>query len=106
MKYLLAFIALPVLLILVASCGEESARRPDRPPGTDPDSLFLAEVIPALREACGTCHFSGGDMYPNFPFDDPVTLRDRGEEVLGRMEDGEARYSLEDWLGVVRRQDP
>ena len=89
--------------VLLSACGGEPEPLPVAAPGDDPDSLFFVWVEPELRTACGMCHFSGGEMYPTFPFDDPRMVGDRLEEVMGRLEkDQDRTRALLVWWGELR----
>lgn len=45
---------------------------------------FRTQVLPIV-EACRPCHFEGGKMYEELPFDDPATLRALGERLFTRI---------------------
>jgi hypothetical protein len=50
-----------------------------------PDSprvdYFNASVRPLLEKQCQPCHFKGGKMYAQLPFDDPQTIHHLGEAL-------------------------
>jgi hypothetical protein len=87
----------------LVGCGEEPLDLPVVARGDDPDSLFRGWVEPELRAACGDCHFSGGDMYPVFPFDDPRMVGSRLAEVVSRLEEDQDRArAVLAWWDEVR----
>ena len=47
---------------------------------------FTAKVLPVLGK-CQPCHFKGGKMYAQLPFDDPQTIRHLGEKIFTRIKD-------------------
>ncbi len=55
-----------------------------------PDSLrvdyFNASVRPLLEKQCQPCHFNGGKMYAQLPFDDPKTIRRLGTKLFSRIQ--------------------
>jgi hypothetical protein len=56
-----------------------------------PDSprvdYFNASVRPLLEKQCQPCHFNGGKMYAQLPFDDPKTIRHLGTKLFTRIRD-------------------
>lgn len=55
-----------------------------------PDSprvdYFNASVRPLLEKQCQPCHFKGGKMYAQLPFDDPKTIRLLGTKLFSRIQ--------------------
>jgi hypothetical protein len=45
---------------------------------------FASQVLPIVRR-CEPCHFEGGKMYAELPFDDPATVRRLGEALFTRI---------------------
>jgi hypothetical protein len=54
-----------------------------------PDSprveYFNASVRPLLEKQCQPCHFKGGKMHAQLPFDDPKTIRHLGTKLFSRI---------------------
>jgi hypothetical protein len=46
---------------------------------------FNAGVRPLLEKQCQPCHFKGGKMYAQLPFDDPKTIRHLGTKLFTRI---------------------
>jgi len=55
-----------------------------------PDSprvdYFNASVRPLLEKQCQPCHFKGGKVYAQLPFDDPKTIRHLGTKLFSRIQ--------------------
>jgi len=47
---------------------------------------FNAKILPIV-EKCRPCHFKGGKVYAQLPFDDPQTIRRLGEKLFSRFQD-------------------
>lgn len=47
---------------------------------------FTAKVLPLFGK-CQPCHFKGGKMYAQLPFDDPQTIRRLGVKLFSRIQD-------------------
>ncbi len=47
---------------------------------------FCAKVAPVLAK-CQPCHFKGGKMYAQLPFDNPRTIRSLGTKLFTRIQD-------------------
>ena len=63
---------------------------------------FDHDVKPILQSKCMPCHFSGGKMYVELPFDRPETVRKLGEKLFTRIRDEKHRRVIREFLG----QDP
>jgi hypothetical protein len=44
------------------------------------------------------CHFSGGQMYEQLPFDKPATIRKLGTKLFTRIKEENDRRLIEDFL--------
>lgn len=55
-----------------------------------PDSqqvdCFAAKILPIV-EKCRPCHFKGGKVYVQLPFDDPKTIRRLGVKLFSRIQE-------------------
>jgi len=47
---------------------------------------FNAKILP-ITGKCQPCHFKGGKMHAQLPFDDPKTIRRLGEKLFSRIQD-------------------
>jgi hypothetical protein len=63
---------------------------------------FDYDVKPILQSKCMPCHFSGGKMYDQLPFDRPETVRKLGERLFTRIHDDKHRRVIQEFL----TQDP
>ncbi len=55
---------------------------------------FTSKVLPIVSK-CQPCHFKGGKMYAQLPFDDPKTIRHIGAKLFSRIRDEQEQ-------GVIR----
>ena len=62
-----------------------------------PQTDFETQVRPIL-EACQPCHFAGGKMYEELPFDQPATIRKLGESLFTRIKDPEEQAVIRSFL--------
>jgi len=67
-----------------------------------PDSAFTVAIVPVLRDQCAGCHFAGGPMYKDLPFDDQATVTRLGDAVMVQLE-GKGQERMRQWLALVRR---
>lgn len=83
-----------LVLLLAAAIATACAVIPDARPETAPPAAaaveappvdFASQVLPIVRR-CEPCHFEGGKMYAELPFDDPATLRHLGEALFTRIQ--------------------
>gem|GEM_PF-1158877 len=72
--------------------------------GMDSQRGFDAVVLPILHDQCEGCHFAGGVMYQELPFDDRELVGTRGDEVLLQLK-GKGREKMAEWLAVLRREE-
>jgi len=72
--------------------------------GMDAERGFEAVVLPILHDQCEGCHFAGGVMYQELPFDDRGLVTTRGDEVLLQLK-GEGRVRMAEWLALARREE-
>jgi len=68
-----------------------------------PDSAFVAVIEPVLRDQCAGCHFPGGSMYKDLPFDDRETVAGLGDAVMVQL-DGVGQERMRQWLAMVRQR--
>jgi hypothetical protein len=87
------------LLGIALGCGKSY------PPldGMDSHRAFQAVVLPVLRDQCQGCHFKGGAMYRDLPFDDEALVALRGDELLLQLK-GQGRERMAQWLALTRGQ--
>lgn len=59
---------------------------------------FDTQVKPIFKAKCTPCHFSGGKMYEEMPFDKPETIRRLGVKLFTRIKEENERRLIEDFL--------
>src|SRR5688572_27171044 len=59
---------------------------------------FETQVQPIFKSKCMPCHFSGGQMYDQLPFDKPETIRKLGTRLFTRIKEKDDRQLIEDFL--------
>jgi hypothetical protein len=98
------------LALLPSTCAP--ARRPDPHPEIAPAAAppaipmrsapspvdFHAQIRPILETRCQPCHFEGGTMYQQLPFDRPETIRHLGEKMFTRIKDAGEQEKLRAFL--------
>ncbi len=78
---------------------EVSAAVPAAPAGQPTGEVdFAAQVQPILAARCQPCHFPGGKMYDELPFDDPATVRHLGERLFTRIRAAEEQAVIRAFL--------
>jgi hypothetical protein len=73
---------LALWLLMMALTTEPSAA-PAPPPPKNVD--FTRDVRPILEKRCQPCHFPGGKMYGNLPFDRAETIDKLGTKLFTRI---------------------
>ena len=59
---------------------------------------FEGQIRPILEKRCQPCHFAGGKMYAQLPFDRPQTIRALGEKLFTRIRDEKEQRLLRSFL--------
>lgn len=89
--------------VLVAGCSAT----PVAPPPPSADTIYVTQLRPLLQERCGRCHFPGGKMHHELPFDVPATLADVGAARLyTRIEDDDGRALIDAYFAALARERP
>lgn len=91
-----------LILFLTLAGGARCAGAPTAPPHAA-TSEFASRVRPLLRERCSPCHFPGGRVHDELPFDREETVRSLGKALFTRLKDPEARAILEAFLQAPTR---
>lgn len=76
--------------------GAPSAEATPANPG--PARIDFASQVQPLLEGCRPCHFEGGKMYEELPFDDPGTVLTLGEALFTRIKEAEAQALIRAFL--------
>lgn len=103
--------ALSLLLAAVGTCARGAPELADAAAAAPPRSVavpahpgparavdFQTEVRPLLEARCSPCHFAGGRMYEQLPFDQPATIHHLGEQLFTRIEAAEEQALLRAFL--------
>lgn len=93
-------------LLLIESGGTvNSARKPEvvafvstSPAAAKARVDFDTQLKPIFQSKCMPCHFSGGSMYEQLPFDKPATIRKLGTRLFTRIKEENDRRMIEDFL--------
>ncbi len=59
---------------------------------------FHTQVKPVLQARCQPCHFSGGKVYKEMPFDRPETIKTMGTKIFTRIKDENERRVISAFL--------
>lgn len=59
---------------------------------------FASQVQPILEAGCRPCHFPGGTMHEELPFDRPETVRLLGEKLFSRIKAPEEQALIRAFL--------
>ncbi|MBF8248501.1 MAG: hypothetical protein HW374_1301 [Bacteroidetes bacterium] len=62
---------------------------------------YQDNVLPILTANCNTCHFPGGKVYDEYPFDDQKTVATLGKKLFTRIKDEEQQATITLWLKTV-----
>jgi hypothetical protein len=68
------------------------------PTDTPKTDYFAANIQPILAAKCQPCHFEGGKMYAQLPFDNPQTIRELGARLFSRIKEPEEQDRLRAFL--------
>jgi hypothetical protein len=67
-------------------------------PDSQRSDYFTAKVLPIVSK-CQPCHFKGGKVYAQLPFDDPKTIRHLGAKLFSRIRDEKEQGVILTFLG-------
>ena len=91
------------LVLLLGAAWLGCGKRYPSLQGMDTQRGFDAVVLPILHDQCKGCHFAGGVMYQELPFDDRDLVILRGDELLLQLK-GKGRERMAEWLSLARRE--
>lgn len=93
------------LLLSLLYCARQPSQRAEPPvveedvePATTEEIDFEQHILPIFAAKCSPCHFSGGKMYEELPFDDPGTIRHLGPKLFTRIKDPDEQAALRTFL--------
>jgi hypothetical protein len=69
---------------------------------TSSTDTFQTRVRPILEARCQPCHFQGGKMYEQMPFDRPATISRLGEKLFTRIKDPKEQQVIREFLAQSR----
>lgn len=70
--------------------------RPSASANAKPD--FEADIEPILKAHCQPCHFQGGKVYDQLPFDKADTIRRLGTRLFTRIKDEKEQRLIREFL--------
>lgn len=59
---------------------------------------FYTQIKPIFEARCQPCHFNGGKVYSQMPFDRPETIRTLGTKLFTRIKDENERRLIREFL--------
>jgi len=80
---------------MTSSREQEIVTAADR---TRPRVDFAAQIRPILESRCQPCHFPGGKMHEELPFDRAATIQDLGETLFTRIKDPAEQALIREFL--------
>jgi hypothetical protein len=89
---------LTLTLALLPDVGPGSLQGPSLQTRPDSSATFIAAIAPLLKTNCSPCHFSGGSMYDEYPFDDFDTVVKLGKRLRTRLKEPGQQQLLSEWL--------
>ena len=82
------------LPVQAAAALEPAAGTANNSPRVD----FQTQIKPILEARCQPCHFSGGQMYKQLPFDRAETVTKLNTKLFTRIKDENERQLIRDFL--------
>ncbi|HYC88620.1 MAG TPA: hypothetical protein VEO54_05370 [Thermoanaerobaculia bacterium] len=76
--------------------GRLMAESAPPPPKTPVD--FARDVRPILERRCQPCHFQGGKMHGQLPFDRPETITKLGDRLFTRIKAKDEQAVIREYL--------
>lgn len=74
------------------------------PPAAPPKNVnFAKDVRPILEKRCQPCHFEGGKMYAQLPFDRAATVDTLGTKLFTRIKSKDEQAVIRAFLARDRR---
>ena len=76
-------------------------------PSTHREYTYRADILPLLKANCNPCHFPGGKVYDEYPFDRFKTVASLGLKLNTRLKDDEQKV-VRQWVesGKADRSSP
>jgi hypothetical protein len=94
------------VLIVLLSLSLQACDTDSDPPETRMDKLvpavkkldFDTEIKPIFQARCQPCHFQGGQVFDQMPFDKPETITRLGTKLFTRIKDEKERSVIREFL--------
>ena len=67
-------------------------------PGNTTKPNFESDIKPIFQAKCQPCHFQGGKVYDQMPFDKPETIMRLGKKLFTRIKDEKERQLIREFL--------
>jgi hypothetical protein len=99
---------LAILVVTIFAEADQLAKSNTRPavspsftavslsPAKRPD--FDSEIKPIFQAHCQPCHFQGGKVYAEMPFDKPETIQRLNTKLFTRIKDEKEREKIREFL--------
>ena len=71
------------------------------PSGAPAKVEFTSQIQPILASRCMPCHFPGGSMHEQLPFDQPKTIKTLGEKLFTRIKDENEQRVIREFLAQL-----
>jgi cytochrome c5 len=110
-----AIVLFLALVVICYACGHINARSKTAPNSSSVSAAnlvsepakaetatarvdFATQIKPIFEARCQPCHFSGGKVYAQMPFDRPETIKNLGSKLFTRIKDENERRVIRDFL--------
>ncbi|MDQ2977555.1 MAG: hypothetical protein M3R69_19360, partial [Acidobacteriota bacterium] len=87
--------------VLSGQSNFSTAKPTDSRPNLTGDSArvdFAKQVRPILEAKCQPCHFNGGKVYSQMPFDRPETIKRLGTKLFTRIKEENERQVIRTFI--------
>ena len=89
----------PALSQTSPSVVAASAAKPSTEPAKDSARIdFQTQIKPIFEARCQPCHFNGGKVYKQMPFDRAETIKSMGTKLFTRIKDENERRVISAFL--------
>ncbi len=87
-----------ILSVLLPSSSHLQGSLDSPTSSVDSVATFQSDIAPLLKSNCTPCHFPGGKMYQEYPFDDYSTVHRLRKRLHTRLEKPEQKAILTRWI--------
>ena len=85
-------------LLLAKSNARAKIETTSALPAVNPKPNFDSDIKPILQAKCQPCHFQGGKVYDQMPFDKPETITRLGTRLFTRIKDEKEQRLIREFL--------